>query len=358
MAFLFGLLWGSFFNVCIYRLPINKSVVRPGSHCYSCGTFLKWHENIPVLGYIMQRGACRTCGASFSARYAGIELLSGLLFLAAFARFGFQLQTLTHLVFISLLVVGTFTDIDHFILPNGVTWGGAAFAVAVAAILGPYAFIAEQYVLAHSIYRSFSFRTAPVDLESLPHFIPLLWSLISAAIGYGMLWAIALLGRLLFRKEAMGGGDVKLFAFLGAYMGAINCLWILFLSAVLGATVGLSLIGAHWLVGKDEFDTVELDPAQQPKLDWLNAVSQLNKSAAATEPEALPAPGDDLSATRAAEDKELVEAPKMITLQIAQRTTRQMHHFPYGPYIAVAALIVLFVHDKINAATRVALLLP
>ena len=87
-SFVMGITWGSFFNVCVYRVPVGKSIVRPGSHCYSCGTFLKWYDNIPLLSYVLLGGNCRYCGSHFSARYFLVELLSGVLFVLTYLQFG------------------------------------------------------------------------------------------------------------------------------------------------------------------------------------------------------------------------------------------------------------------------------
>jgi leader peptidase (prepilin peptidase) / N-methyltransferase len=312
MSFVMGTVWGSFFNVCIYRVPMRKSIVRPGSHCYACGTAIAWQDNIPLLSYLLLRGNCRSCGSHFSLRYFWIELASGLMFLAIFLRFGLEWVVPFHWMFASLLLVGTFTDMDHYIIPDGITVGGLVFALATALLLNRHAMIAGEFRLACDTAQAFVDFSVAGD-RKLPILAPFGWSAASAAFGWALLASIGLLGRILFRKEAMGGGDIKLFAFLGAYLGAINCLWVLFLSAILGLSVGLTLILLHKLMRRDEYEEFDLTPDS---------------------------------------------AAPPISLRIARSTARQLHHFPFGPYIAVAALLVMFFHQPIERCTRNLLLLP
>ena len=268
-----------------------------------------------------------------------VELLTGLLFLAVFTVFGFQLQTPFHMIVVSLLIIGTFTDIDHFIIPDGITLGGAAFAVVATGVLGPHSFIADQMPTTWDLVKQLSFMwEGPRLPEPIPYWMALAFSLLGCAFGYGMLWSVGLLGKLLFRKEAMGMGDVKLFAFLGAWMGPLACIWILFLSALVGALLGLSLLMAHKLMGSDEYDTMELEGLPTVESQWLIAGSQ---------PGAGSSPDDQNSSN----GDESQEQPAL-ALQFPRRTARQLHHFPYGPYIALAALMVLLFHRYIDEAVR------
>ncbi len=247
------------------------------------------------------------------------------------------------MVFISFLIIGTFTDIDHFIIPDRITLGGTGFAVVATGLLGSHAFIADQYVMTLELWRllSFQWEVSPV-VEPLPGYLPFLFSLFSAAFGYAMLWSVGFFGKLLFRKEAMGMGDVKLFAFLGAWMGALNCIWILFFSALVGAVVGLSLLLAHHLAGKDEYETLELDAQPTVKSQWLTARI----------PETTTTVADNADMENAALANGSVQQDQPLRLQFSRRTSRQMHHFPYGPYIAIAAIIILLLHDIVERAAR------
>lgn len=342
-VFIWGLVWGSFFNVCIYRIPAGKSTAMPGSHCYTCGSPLAWYDNIPLLSYLALRGNCRSCGSHFSPRYFFIELLTGLLFLATFVVFGFQWQTPFHMIFISLLIVGTFTDIDHFIIPDRITLGGLVFALVATGLLANHSFIAKEYVLSRELWRQLSFQWQPVPTPGpLPWYLPFLYSLFSAAFGYAMLWSVGLFGKILFRKEAMGMGDVKLFAFLGAWMGAVNCIWILFFSALVGATIGLSLLLAHHLTGKDEYESLELPPHPTVKSRWLTAIT----------PDITMPLRNNLDSGIGIVGGASAPTHEPVSLQFSRRTSRQMHHFPYGPYIAIAAIIILLLHDLVEQGVR------
>lgn len=228
------------------------------------------------------------------------------------------------------------------------------FGLAVAALLGRQAVISDDFQLSRDVYHSF---VAPNELGE--HGVParwmvFAWSVACAAFGYAMLWAIGWLGRMIFHKEAMGGGDVKLFGFLGAYLGAIDCVWILFLSALLGSALGLSLILTHKLLHKDEYEELALGTGETVKLPWRTVDF---RSRAGRQSDAgitsIEAPQD-----AEASDQQGSAAPEPIHLRIARRTSRQLHHFPYGPYIAVAALIVLFCHEWLDRATREYLMIP
>lgn len=339
MAAVLGLVCGSFFNVCIYRMPAGRSIVRPGSHCYSCGTYLKWYDNIPLLSYLILRGNCRYCGTHFSPRYFGVELLTGALFLFAFVKFGPGWIVPFQCVFIGFLIVGTFTDIDHYILPDSITLGGLLFALITAAVLGRRAAVYQDYLLARDIYYSFT----SADAVGVPHGIwALIWALISGAFGWTLLTAVGMLGRLLFRKEAMGGGDIKLFAFLGAYLGAVNCLAILFLSALLGMCLGIALILVHKFFRKDEFEEIELLPSQK-----IAAPAAIDTPQLAAQRDTLVV-GETVQA-----GVDAVPDPGIpISIRLARNTARQLHHFPFGPYIAVAAVLLMFFQPEADLILR------
>lgn len=307
-AFL-GLMFGSFFNVCIYRIPAARSIVNPPSHCYACGAMLAWHDNIPVLAYLRLRGCCRRCGSHFSARYMGVELLCCAMFALVYARFGPGWPTLFHLVFFSMLFIGIFTDIDHFILPDGITWGGAVFAVAAAGVMGLCAPVTADWALTRDLARALTGDIPPPGVASAPlaAWMPLPAALAGAAIGYGGLWLLGEFGRLLFRKEAMGMGDVKLFAFLGAYLGPLSCLWILFLSAAIALVVSGGMWAYHRVARGDEHECIEL-------------------------------PADD--------------GGPPIALKVPARTAAQFQTLPYGPYIAMAAMLVLTFSVEIDLVVR------
>ena len=206
-AFVFGACIGSFLNVCIYRLPLEQSVVFPSSHCFSCGTDLAWYDNIPLLSYLMLWGRCRTCKTSFSSRYFFVEMLTGLLAVLVAYRFGLSWATAGFFLFTAALVVITFIDLDHQIIPDVISLPGVVIGVAFS-LINPY-----------------------VSWTS---------SLIGAAIGAGILLAIALGYQALTGREGMGGGDVKLLAMIGAFLGWHSVPFTLLFASFLGSAVGLA----------------------------------------------------------------------------------------------------------------------
>lgn len=331
-SFALGTIWGSFLNVCIYRLPAGKSIVFPGSHCGVCGMSIRWYDNIPILSYFLLRGICRSCGAHFSARYVAVEALTGALFAGIFWRYGLALGTILHWVLVCLLIVGSFTDIDHFIIPDGVTLGGLAFAVVASGWLGSHSFVYDEARALADHVRG-SFLRELLQWPRADHFVALVGSMLGGTFAWAMLWAISVLGRIAFGKEAMGGGDVKLFAFLGAYFGMLGAVVILFLSAMIGSVVGLTLLVLHKVFSKDEYEDVvfDLGKARKPPYAGESGSACCGGSACELPPGEAPAPQ---------------ASPR--TIRIARRTARQLHHFPYGPYIAVAAVVVLFTHSEIQ----------
>ena len=206
-AFVFGACIGSFLNVCVYRLPIEQSVVFPSSHCFSCGTDLAWYDNIPLLSYLILRGRCRTCETQFSPRYFFVEMLTGFLTVLIVYRFGLSWATAGFFLFTAALVVITFIDLDHQIIPDVISLPGVIVGVA------------------------FSFINPYVSWTS---------SLIGVAIGAGILLAVALGYQALTGREGMGGGDVKLLAMIGAFLGWHSVPFTLLFASFLGSAVGLA----------------------------------------------------------------------------------------------------------------------
>lgn len=180
-AFIFGAAIGSFLNVCIYRMPLNLSVNEPKrSFCPNCKTQIPWFHNLPLISWILLRGRCATCANKISIRYLGVEFLTGLLFLAVAHHLWFDQWRLIFpfWILVSLFVVATFIDIEHFIIPDEITWGGTAAGV----------------VLAFSI---------PSMMGTESHVTSGLRSLIGAAAGYGALWAVVELGKKAFGKKTL-----------------------------------------------------------------------------------------------------------------------------------------------------------
>lgn len=204
--FLLGASLGSFANVVIYRLPKDESVVKPRSHCYSCKTPVKWYDNIPILSWFILRGKCRHCGAKFSFRYPLVEFIMASLFVLSYHYIGLSWTLLEYLIFIFGLVVCTFIDLDHMILPDEFTLSGIVLGL-VGAALNPQ--------------RDF------------------LDSLFGVLMGGGFLWGMAYVYYLLTKQEGMGGGDIKLLAWIGALLGWKAIPFVIMSSAIVGSVVGL-----------------------------------------------------------------------------------------------------------------------
>ena len=209
IVFLLGSLIGSFLNVCIYRLPEGESIVTPRSRCPQCRTPIAWYHNLPVLSWLWLRGRCASCAAPISWRYPLVEALTGLLFALFCHRFGQHPATLVAWLLIALLVVITFIDLDHQIIPDVISLPGI-----------PIGFLC-------------SFSLPWVSWQS---------SLLGILLGGGVLLAIALGYQWLRGHEGMGLGDVKLLAMLGAFLGAPAILPVVFLASLLGTAVGIPLM--------------------------------------------------------------------------------------------------------------------
>jgi len=204
--FILGSILGSFFNVVIYRVPRGESIVRPASACPACGTRLHARDNIPVIGYLLLRGRCRYCSEPISARYPIVEFTAGLLPVLLFMRFGATAPFFVFWPLSCVLLILSFIDLDLRILPDRVTLPGIVVGLIVAPLLGLLGF----------------------------------WeSLIGVVVGGGALYLIGILGELFLKKESMGGGDVKLAAMLGAFMGWKLILVALFVAFFIGAFVGV-----------------------------------------------------------------------------------------------------------------------
>jgi leader peptidase (prepilin peptidase)/N-methyltransferase len=219
---LFGLLFGSFANVVIWRFPRGESLSYPGSHCPVCDAPLGWRDNIPVASWLLLRGKCRACGVPISRRYPLVELISGALWLLAWVLFGFTVQTAFAIAFFYLLLILSAIDLDTYRLPNPL--------VALLAGIG----------LAGSVFSAF---TGVVAVPLLPGGrllgYPLAASLVGAVLASGVAWGIAALYASARKREGFGMGDVKLLAAMGIFLGPYAVL-VLFVGSVLGAAYGIA----------------------------------------------------------------------------------------------------------------------
>lgn len=204
--FVFGAILGSFANVIILRLPQGKSIVHPRSQCMSCGKPIRWYDNIPILSWFLLRGKCRSCHATFSFRYPLVEILMALSFAVAPHFIGWNWFLLEALIFLFGLITVSFIDIDHFILPDVFTLSGIGVGLLGAAI---------------NPERSF--------FDAFLGFF----------LGGGFLWAVAYLYFIFRKEEGMGGGDIKLMAWIGAVIGWKAVFFVIVCSSLVGTLGGL-----------------------------------------------------------------------------------------------------------------------
>lgn len=209
--FLTGLVIGSFLNVCIHRLPLKQSVVHPGSRCPGCGYALRWYDNIPVVSYALLRGRCRSCARRISIQYPIIEIVTAVVFLLHWHAFGPTIMLPLRLVFACALIVLFMIDLEHQILPDVITLPGIVVGVACSLFLPP----------------------GP------------LMSVLGVLLGGGLLWAIAEAWLRLRKVDAMGFGDVKMLAMVGAWLGVKMVLVTFVLSSMMGGLIGVALIGSR-----------------------------------------------------------------------------------------------------------------
>jgi leader peptidase (prepilin peptidase)/N-methyltransferase len=208
-ALLLGLVVGSFANVVVYRLPLERSLSRPGSACPACGAPIRWYDNVPVLSWLLLRARCRRCGARISARYPLVELANGLLYFALARLLPPGVHAALSMAFVTALLVLSLIDLDHQILPDAITLPGTAIGILASLAPGP-----------------------PGPLESV----------LTAAGGYLGFAAVALVARWYYGEDALGQGDWKMAALLGAFLGWRALLVTVFLACLTGALAGLSLI--------------------------------------------------------------------------------------------------------------------
>jgi leader peptidase (prepilin peptidase)/N-methyltransferase len=227
---IFGLVIGSFLNVCIARLPRGRSVVKPASHCPRCKESLEVYDNIPIISFLMLRGKCRRCGEPISWRYPAVELMNGLLYVWIVREFGFSGETVLMMALCSSLIVVTFIDYDHQIIPDVITLPGMLVGLTFAPFF--------MYPLTDPL---------PFHLGSLlpnagPYLTAFLNSLIGLLLGGFPLLAIGWIWEKLRHMEAMGGGDIKLMGMVGSFLGWKGALLTIMLGALAGSVVGILLI--------------------------------------------------------------------------------------------------------------------
>ena len=226
IVFIFGAVLGSFLNVCIARMPKEESLISPGSHCPSCGTPIRFYDNIPLLSYLALRGKCRACGVTIAPRYFFVELIAAVMAVGLFHVFGFGFAFLVNAVFVAALIVIAFIDLDVRIVPDVISLPGIALGLIVAVV--------NEWAI-------------PEAADAIPS--PLS-SFLGVVIGGGILLAVAWGYQFIAGVEGMGGGDVKLLAMIGAFLGWPSVPLTLFLASLAGAVIGLSLMVTKGVGGK------------------------------------------------------------------------------------------------------------
>ncbi len=206
VAVLFGLAVGSFLNVCIYRVPLGKSIVHPGSACPRCRGMLAWHDNIPLLSYLWLRARCRHCATSISPRYPLVEAANGALWGGIVLHFGAVPVAVLYAGFASAILALVLIDLEHHLLPNAITLPGVAVGLGASA---------------------FNPLVTPVS------------AIAGAAMGYGLPWAIGQTYRLLRGREGIGMGDFKMLAMVGSFLGWQGVLFSLGMGSILGTLIGV-----------------------------------------------------------------------------------------------------------------------
>jgi leader peptidase (prepilin peptidase) / N-methyltransferase len=229
LALLFGLLIGSFLNVCIYRLPRDLSVVRPRSRCVACQRPIAWYDNVPVLSYLLLRGRCRYCQARISPRYPMVELLTGALFFVYILRMGVTPAAIKYCLLGAMLVALGFTDLEQRILPDEFTVGGTVVGLVLSW------FIEVRDVMAHVLFLMFGIAPGRRVLSCSE---ALLGGLFPALL----LWLGGYIYEKVRRREGMGFGDVKMILMVGSFLGLQGSLLTLIFGSVAGSVIGIAYV--------------------------------------------------------------------------------------------------------------------
>jgi len=214
-SIIFGAMIGSFLNVCIHRLPKEESIVRPGSHCPKCKTPIQYYDNIPLISFLLLRGKCRYCQSSISIQYPIVEAITALSSFFLFITFGVSLSFIYYFSFVAALIAITVIDLYHQIIPDVISLPGIVIGLLGSLVIPQITF----------------------------------WSsLIGVLSGGGSLFLVATVYQWLFKREGMGGGDVKLLAMIGAFLGWKAVILTILLSSFIGSIIGITVM---LIKGKD-----------------------------------------------------------------------------------------------------------
>jgi leader peptidase (prepilin peptidase)/N-methyltransferase len=238
-SFVCGLVWGSFLNVCIYRLPRELSIARPRrSFCPNCKQQIPFYDNIPLISWLVLGGRCRYCRESISPRYLLIEVLTGLVFVACYWQFGMTLAMLKYCVLAFLLLGLIFTDAETKLLPDRLTLSGLALGVAFSLVV-PVNDLASQFLP--------GVVSLPMSSEISSRFLSLADSVLGAGVGASFIYGAGAIYLRARGVEGMGFGDVKLMAMIGAFLGVKLTVFTIFTASIAGSIFGLSTILTVWI---------------------------------------------------------------------------------------------------------------
>jgi leader peptidase (prepilin peptidase) / N-methyltransferase len=224
----FGLIFGSFLNVCIVRVPRRESVATPGSHCTACGRSIRWYDNVPVLSYALLRGRCRDCGKRISLLYPVVEILTAIVFLLEYWRYGLTIEFAKGLVFAMLMIILIFTDLRERRIPHRISISGIALGVAFS-------------LLTPVDNRPFGWLLARWNILPSPLLLSLLGALTGALIGGGLFFVVGEIFYRLRHKEGLGFGDVMLMLVAGTFLGPPLTLMTILLGSLLGTFIAIPL---------------------------------------------------------------------------------------------------------------------
>jgi leader peptidase (prepilin peptidase) / N-methyltransferase len=222
-----GIIFGSFYNVCIYRIPEKQSIANPPSHCYNCNTRLKPIDLVPIFSWIFLKGKCRYCEVKISSRYAIVELLTGILFALTYTTFKNEFTTIYYMFLISLLIIITFIDLDHYIIPD------------ILVLIGSITVIVVNF---------------------LGYGVPFTDGLKGAIFAGGGVLVVTLVIEYIVKKEVMGGGDIKLYAMIGLFLGTKLSLLTILISIYIGGAYGIIFIIYNRIKNKEFNSMIPFGP--------------------------------------------------------------------------------------------------
>jgi leader peptidase (prepilin peptidase) / N-methyltransferase len=260
--FFLGLSFGSFLNVCIYRLPLDLSVVKPRSACPNCKRPIAFYDNIPVISWLILLGRCRNCKTPISPRYLFIELLTGFLFLGCYAYSGLTLLTLKYCVFGFLILGLIFTDAETKLLPDKLTLPGLALGL-IFSLLVPVNDIASQFLPGA--------LNLPLSADLAGHIFSLFDSLLGAALGASFIYGAGAIYLRWRGMEGMGFGDVKLMTMVGAFLGMKLTIFTIFTASLAGSLFGLATVGMVWIKRTHRFTQRLANLSAARRRGWQSA---------------------------------------------------------------------------------------